>query len=106
MSLVSANVYICKANVYIYKAERMLLYAKKDVNVSCFRLLDIKWWRKVEDSRYVILPSPLITLKFLFWFKKFYNIGQGEKEKSKNIFFCSLELRNEFLVGEKGKKSI
>jgi len=59
MSLVSANVYIYKANVYIYKAERTLLYAKKDINVSCFRLLDIKWRQKRAESRYVVLPSPI-----------------------------------------------
>ncbi len=62
MSLVLANVYIYKANVYIYKAERTLLYAKKDVNVSCFRLLDIKWQRKRVESRYVVLPSPINQL--------------------------------------------
>jgi len=41
-----------------FSAEKDITLRKKDVNISCFRLLDINWWQKVAESRYVILPSP------------------------------------------------
>ncbi len=68
---------------------------KKDVNVSCFCLLDINWRRKVAESRYIILPSPVFGHPILndFSLTRLVNsifftsmkASENPKEKSENV---------------------